>query len=196
LARYRENNCPQSPLPTLAGRDDLRAHGPIFRAMGEYRPGDACMLGCKGDGNNIHMSALLQSSRPCALRIGFLVDDAQVRSRAVYQQGPQISVALARDLSKPFLAAARILSGRDPRRGRVASAALEHVRVTHTGDQRCCGLWSDRLDAHEPSRRLTGFSKCANPAVVRRDSRVEVMKLIEQTGQSLARECRQAIPIQ
>ena len=87
LDRDRWGN--QCVRPT-SGRDDLRARGPIFCAMGEYRPGDACMLGGERDGGDVHVSALLQPSHPGALGIGFLVDDAQVRSRAVHQKGAQI----------------------------------------------------------------------------------------------------------
>src|SRR5450755_968698 len=42
-----------------SGRDDLRPRGSIFCAMGEYRPGDACMLRGESDGGHVHVSALL-----------------------------------------------------------------------------------------------------------------------------------------
>src|ERR1019366_10656672 len=132
-----------TPWPRRTGGTcALRPRRPIFCAMGEYRPGDACMLGGERDGGDVHVSALLQSSRPGALGIGFLVDDAQVRSRTVNQQGAQKAVALARDLAKALFAAARMLAGRDSERGRVTAAAREHVRITHAGDQRRCGLRS------------------------------------------------------
>jgi hypothetical protein len=49
------------------------------------------MLGRKGDGGDVRVSALLQSTCPGALGICFLVDDPQVRSRAVDQQGNAMS---------------------------------------------------------------------------------------------------------
>jgi hypothetical protein len=81
--------------------------------MGKDRPGDTRMLGGESDGGHVHVSTLLQPSRPGALGIRFLVNDAQVRPRAVYQKGPQVPIALAGDLSEPHFAAARVLSGTD-----------------------------------------------------------------------------------
>jgi hypothetical protein len=62
--------------------------------MGEYRPGDARMFRGEGDGGHVHVSAVPQPSRPGALGIRFFVDDAQGRSCAVDQKGPQVPIAL------------------------------------------------------------------------------------------------------
>ncbi len=86
-----------------------------------------------------------------------------------------------------------MLTRRDAERGSITAPAFEDVRIAHARHQRGRGLRSDRLDLHEPPRRLTDFGKRADLTVVRRDSCVEVMKLIEQTGQHLARERRQSV---
>ena len=83
--------------------------------MGEYRPADARILGRERDGRYIDVSTFLQPSRPGALGIGLLVDDPQVRSRAVDEERAQIAITVASDLAKPLFAAARVLSGCNPR---------------------------------------------------------------------------------
>ena len=48
------------------------------------------------DGRHVDVSAVPAPSRPGALGIGLFVDDAQRRSCAVYQEGAQVPIALAR----------------------------------------------------------------------------------------------------
>jgi hypothetical protein len=109
----------------------------------------------------------------------------------MYQQGPQISIALTRDPSEPLFTTARALSGSDAERGGVAAAAVEDVWVAHARDQRRCGLRSDRLDLHEAPCRLTGGGERTDLLVVCPDSSIEVMKLLEQSGKDLAIGIRQ-----
>src|ERR1700731_2212075 len=86
-----------------------------------------------------------------------------------------------------------MLPGRDPERGSVAAPAVKHMRIAHAGDQRRGGLWSDRLDLHEPARRLAGLCERTDLAVGRINPRIELVKLLEQSGEHLAGENRQAV---
>src|SRR5665213_4323753 len=117
-----------------SGRDHLGARGPIFCAMGEDRPHNACMFGGQRNGGHVHVSPLLQPFRPGALGIRLFVDDAQIRSRTVYEERSQVPIASARDLPEPLFAAARVLPRCDAERGGEAASILEDVRITDTGD--------------------------------------------------------------
>src|SRR5439155_3252967 len=114
-----------------SGHGGLRTRGSIVCAVGEDRPGDARMFGGQRNRGDIHVSTLLQSSRPGTLGVRFLVDDAQVCPSAVHQERSQVPIALAGDLPEPLFAAARVLSGGDPEGGGVAAPALEDVRIAH-----------------------------------------------------------------
>src|SRR5256885_14117101 len=101
-------------------RSTLFPYTTLFRSlcpMGEHRPRNTRMLGGERHRGHIHVSTLLEPSRPITLGVRFLVDDAQVCAGAVHQQRSQVAIALASDLPEPLLAAARVLSRGDPQPG-------------------------------------------------------------------------------
>src|SRR5271166_4189057 len=132
------------------------------------------MFSREGDSDDVNMPALLEPPRPHAFPIGLFVDDSQIRARSVYQERAQVTIPLARDLPQSIDAAARVLTRSDPERGGIASAAFEDVRVAHARHQRGRRLRSDRLDLHQPTRRLTGFGEPTDLPVVRTHLGVEL----------------------
>ena len=79
--------------PPPSGGDGRRPSWAIFGVMGQDRPGDPRVLGCNCDRSDIHVPALSQASRPCALGIGFSVYTSQVRTGSVYEQCSYVRVA-------------------------------------------------------------------------------------------------------
>src|SRR5271165_6604264 len=135
------------------------------------------MFSRERDRDNVDVSALLKPPRPNAFPIGLFVDDSQIRARSVYQQRAQVTISLARDLPQPIDAAARVLTRSDPERGGITAPALEDVRIAHARHQRGRGLRTNRLNPHEPARRLTGFGEPTDLPVVRTHLGVELPKL-------------------
>jgi hypothetical protein len=147
--------------------------------MGEDRPSNARMLGGERHGSDIHMPTLLQPSCPLSFGVRLLVDDTQMCAGAVHQERSQVAIALTRDLPEPFFAATRVLPRSDAQPRREASPILEDFGIAHRGDERRRRLRSDRLDAHQPSRRLTGLGERADLAVVSANARIRLMKLLK-----------------
>src|SRR5271165_338436 len=81
-ASQREGRLPSSEMTTIA-RQGFVALPPAQAAMR--------MFGGRRDGGYVHMPTLLQSSRPCALRIALLVNDAQVCPCAVHKERSQVA---------------------------------------------------------------------------------------------------------
>jgi hypothetical protein len=125
--------------------------------VGEDRPRNTGVLRGERHRGDICMPTLLQSPRPLTFRVRLFVDDAQVGSSAVHQERAQVAIALASDLPKPLLAAARVLSRGDPQPGGKASSIFEDVRVAHRGHQCRRGLRADRFHPHQSPCGLTGL---------------------------------------
>jgi hypothetical protein len=76
-------------------------------------------------------AAIDPARRACAF-----AGDAQRRRAADHQHLAQVSIALLGDGAESFLAAARVLSWRQPKPGRKVASRLEHARVRDAGDDR------------------------------------------------------------
>ena len=170
--------------------DSLYCSGghPVLGSPSQHRPDDPGILGRQGNSSHVVACSRFQGLGPAAFPVLLAGRQAQGRSRAVNQQGPQHHITSLTDGAKPGLAAAGVLLGCEPQPSGKLPPVLEGLRVAYAGDQSRCRNGANPLDGHQP---LGGFAlpgQGRDLAVVGEDALIQCPEPVMELADGFSRQ--------